>query len=247
MNKYFIFLIINYFLIVSNLDKKIMIDYLINSYKYFNIYNKSNSCIMIKSLIFRFIFFILFLIYPIIAIIKGLKNKSFDSILFYLKHPISIFDPTLKSYNLYYQKDEIILGQNKDYWKVLFKYYNYPYIDTIDNKSNVLNILVTENKVQYIQLNKYIIQENYIENIFTGDILENNLPSQLLNNIVNNSISIHNKVKNKFKIIKLTVVIKDDEFYFISGTSNPSIMNELDNKYFFKSKKIINFLKKFKK
>lgn len=247
MNKYLIFLVINYILVVSNLDKKIMIDYLTNSYKYINIYEKSKSCIFIKSLIFRILFLILFLIYPIIAIIKGLKNKSLNSIIFYLKHPISVFDSNLKSYNLYFQNEEINIAQDENYWKVLFKYYNYPTIDEIDKKSDIVKVLVTENIVQSIQLDKYNIQEFYIENILTGDILENNLPTSILNNIKNNSISIHNKVKNKFKIIELSVMIKNDEFYFISGTSNPCLMNVLDHQYFKKSKQIINFLHNPKK
>lgn len=242
MNKYFIFLILNFIFLTSNLDKKIMIDYLVNTYKYYNIYKKSNSCVFIQSLIFRILFFILFLIYPIIAVFKGLKNKSFDDIFFFLKHPISIFDPNLKSYNLYFQNEEMKLAQDENYWKILFKYYNYPFIDKADKKSNILKVLVTDNKVQSIQLDKFNIQENYIENIITGEILENNLPKSILNNIIEHSISIHKKVKDKFKIIELIVMSTNDEFYFISGNSNPSLINSNDSRYTSKSKKIINFL-----
>lgn len=244
MNKYLLFLIINYILVVSSIDKKIMIDYISNSYKYINIFTKNKSSMFIKLLIFKIIFLLLFLIHPIIAFINGLKNRSIKNFLFYLKHPIALYDSNLKSYNLLSQKDEYKEGQLDIYWKLLFKHYNYPFLlESPDkNKSNIIKVLVSNNKVHSIQLEKYEIQENYIEDIYTGKKLKNNLPSTILNTIIENCISIHKKVKSKFKIIELTISVTDNDFFFLSGNSNPSLLNVKDKNYITKSKKFINFL-----
>ena len=196
----------------------------------------------VKLLIFRIVFLLLFLLSPIFAIIKGIKNKSIDNIFFYLKHPISIFDSNLKSYNLYYQNDEIIIAQDKNYWKILFKHYNYPFLEKPVPNSDILKVLVSNDKVYTIQLGKFNIQEN-----LTGEILENNLPTSTLNSIIKHSISIHKKVKNKFKIIELTVAVHKDDYYFISGSSNPILVKTKDINYYSKAKNIINFLYNSKK
>jgi hypothetical protein len=243
MNKYLLFILINYFLIISPIDRKIMIEYICRSIKYLNVYSNTESNIFIKLIAFRIVFLFLFLIYPLIALLKAIKNKSFKLFLFYLKHPIAIFDPTLKSYNLYFQKKELHEGQNENYWKLLFKYYKYPFLEENDNKkTNIIKVFVAEDEVKSIILDKYEIQENYIENIFTGKKLKNNLPANILNSIVISSVSIHQKIKSKFKMIELTVHVIDNKFYFVSGNSNPSLVNVNDKNYIHKSKEIINFL-----
>lgn len=244
MNKYLLFIIINYFLIINNIDKRIMLDYIFNSYKYLDIYNNSNSNLFFKLLGFRILFLFLFLIYPLIAFFKAVKNKSFKLFLFYLRHPIALFDSTLKSYNILSQKDEFKEAQYDSYWKILFYHYNYKFSkENIDLKNkNILKVLVSYNKVNSITLDKYEIQENYIQNIYTGKKQKNNLPANIINSIVEDSISIHKKVKSKFKIIELTVIVDENEYYFISGKSNPDLINIKDKNYINKSDNVINFL-----
>ena len=243
MNKYLLFLIFNLLFIIDSLDSKIMIDYLINSYKYFNIYSKDKKCMLIKLLIFRIIFLILFFIYPIIALYNFIKTKSIDKLKFHLKHPISLFDPTLKSYNLYFQKKDLIVAQNKEYWKILFNHYKFFTTNEIIPESSIIKVLISNNKVQNIKLGDFEINENYVENIINGKIQENILPKNILNSIIKNSILIHKSVNKRFKLIELTVMVYKDEYSFIEGASNPELVKKNDINYIKKSKNIINFLK----
>jgi hypothetical protein len=242
MNKYLIFLIISFLFLIHNLDKKIMIDYLKNSSKYINIYHKNKKCLFIKLLVFRIIFIILFLIYPILALIKSFKNQSIKRLFFYLKHPISIFDPNLKSYNLYFQKKEMFEAQDENYWKILFYYYNYNFSEEISPESEVLKVIVSDNNVLTMRLKHYDIKDNFIENTLTGEVKNNILPKKILESIEKESISIYKKVKDKFKIIELTVMIQNNEFHFVSGNSNPKLILSKDFNYIIKSNLMINYL-----
>lgn len=242
MNKIFIFYLINFILIVNRYDQKIILDYIINSYKYINIYNKNNKCLFIKSLLFRILFLILFMIYPAIALFNSIKKRSFKLFILYLKHPITIFDPTLKSYNLYLQKNELKEGQNEKYWKILFNYYNFKTTQEINPNSNILKILVFNNKIKSIRLNDFDVSKTYVENIKTGTKFENKLPSNIINSIKRDSIKIYKKVSDKFKVIELSVMVYNDDYSFISGTSSPDLIDINDINYIPKVYNIINFL-----
>jgi hypothetical protein len=246
MKKYYIFWFLLYLCIVNRIDKKIMIDYIVNTENYIDIYIKNNKLKFINSLIFKIIFIILFFLYPIIGFINNLKNSNCNLNLFLkkLQHPISIFDPNLTTYNIYLStnSNDLYLSKLDSYWKIFFTKYKIPHQIKIKNYQNFIKIQTTNNKILKISHNELEFKKNnkLIDNR-NNNIIHNDLISnQQIKNLKNICLSLHKKFNNKFKIIEWTIIIEPNKFYFVNGNIYHNLIDTKSKNY---NKDFINTMK----
>ena len=244
MKNYNLFIIIILFIIVINNDKQIMIDYIINSNKYINLYCSNKKFKFIKIFLFKIIFFLLFLIYPFIALINSIKNFSIKNFYNKIKHPITIFDPNLSSYNIFPHKKYFNLLNNKPFWLYLFKYYKIPFKDTNYNQfDNLIKIQTSHNKVLYTYYNNLEFTNEILIDVKTNVKYKNiYIEPDLLNKIQILCVKLHKKLSSEFKIIEWYVIIEGNEFYFHSGNINTKLIQSYDSNYIPKYKQLMKLL-----
>jgi hypothetical protein len=247
MKKYYLFILLSFICFVNKIDQKIILDYFVNSEKYMDIYIENNNFKLIKSLLFKIIFLILFFTFPILAFINNLKNSNCNFSTFFKKlhHPISIFDPNLTSYNIYLstnQKD-MPLSKLDSYWHIFFTKYKVPFKVKLDSNDNFIKIQTMNNKIHSINYKNLELKNNKLIDITNNKTYKNNIISEFtLNQIKELTLKLHQRLNSKFKNIEWTIVVDQKLFYFISGNVYHKIINTKDKQYNKKFNHIMNNL-----
>jgi hypothetical protein len=246
MKKYYLFIILLFIFIIDNSDKQIMLDYIINSNKYIELHTNNKRFKFIKLFLFKVIFIILFFIYPIIGFINTIKkfNFSLKNIYSKMKHPITIFDPSLSSYNIYpHNKYYHFIIQNS-FWHYLFNHYKIPFKKGKYNKyDNLLKIQTSNDKVLYTYYNNLEFKDEILVDIKTNTKYHNSyIDPEQLNEIQILCVKLHRKLSSDFKIIEWNVIIEDNHFYFHSGKINTELLQIYDYNYSSKYNHLIKIL-----